>query len=444
MPKIKKFLLATALVLSIQPTQCGSLERLANNFVSHAAQDSSATAHNNTIDTQTLEELNARAAKCATLDSFTKKIKLQTLKKYNQLSEHIRYSKKTPLREIIAEELSGWPCAGTRLVNNHYDFKKIRQWEEALEKFKVEKMQVTEGSTNPDINGFKVSVDGISVPSLVKYTVANPSKTSVKEVYIVLDAHGSPQTILLIEALLKKTTAAVKKQKRNSASLQNKENSINFQFLLELEGLWSWGTPNREKKTFTSALEGILNGMGPENQIFEKCGISAITHLMHKKNIPVTPLENPVAQDALKSFRRDTISNKDIALNFLKSFVPINRELLNTIRGKYPLVQNMLDSIEKELDITVADLWNDLEKLSPNERNELLLKAQCKVEFTRNKEFAQRILDVALNFDNTNLNTQDIIIVSCGALHGFALQPLLEEYSESAPEFISPKDIQEN
>ena len=180
---MSKILLITFFL--IPTTQCGMFERFAQNISSRLRTETFEDMHHGTVDLETVGTLTENSE----LDTPLKGSRSLTAGQLAALPfalgavalggsivgsyiayENVRYAKQLTLLEKIAEDHSGIPCATTKLINNRYDFSKIRP------RSKIPELKFIDG---------KYYRDGLKLPCIARYSLSTG-----KTVDILWDLHN--------------------------------------------------------------------------------------------------------------------------------------------------------------------------------------------------------------------------------------------------------------
>ncbi len=421
---IKKILILSLLFVNFNQSQASWFER----FAHYAARDTFADIHNHSVGKEEQTFLEKSVKDAVYKGTLAVRVGYHARGLFTQYCEHIRYSKKTPLREKLVEEFSGLPCTGTRLVNNHYDFSKIKKQDEISDLKKIKSIRVSLDELGVAIEK-KIKVtcerDGITLPCIMVYTLS-PNK----KVYFVMDLHYKKESEdlvkklcqqekfshVIIESCFQKTPPSYKEQQfskfysawhlRNNPPKTNSYDSMDQgAYLLSLKGTMI--LPGEQATSYELYEDYKKEGMDPTTL--------AHIHLVYESE----ELHQGISKeyDSLKK----QFPNKESWERFRKENT---QTITNT--GFSAFVGSVHTTTPQSLVFHMETILKDTRNYCTGLRN--------KTMYARDKKAAARILDTALDPDNTGN-----ILVIYGAAHGETQKPLHEQWLGKA-EYISARD----
>lgn len=277
---------------ALQPmTQCGVFNRFAHNLSSRLRTETFEDMHHGTVDLETVGSLiensdldtplkNSRyltAGQLAALPFALGAVALGGLVVRGYIAyENARYTKKLTLLEKVAEDNSGIPCAAVRLINNRYDFSKLKRF----------------SSLDFELRDDGIFVQGIKVPCIFRYSLPEG-----KTVDVLWDCHGSKESEILTKELFKnkKFERGIIELCIRSTLLINKEFSLGDN--------WAFFSTFSYNLEHTRSLIKLLS-----HDVTKADGFTSIVRLLDSHNVEILPLEYSTGCEDFLAHTKEGIS----------------------------------------------------------------------------------------------------------------------------------------
>ena len=421
---IKRFLISTLLFVNFNQSQASWFER----FAHYAARDTFTDIHHASLGKEEQTFLEKSVQNTLTKGTLAVRVGYHARGLLTQLSEHIRYSKKIPLREKLVEEFSGLPCTGTRLVNNHYDFSKIKKADEIGDSEEKRFISVDWDDLGVAIEKKRKvtdELDGIAVPCIMVYTLS-----PTKKVYFVMDWHYKKESEDLVKKICKQETFS-------HAIIEN---------CLEKKP-----TSYKEKKFSKVYSAWYLKNNPPETDSYNSMYQGA--YLLSLKGTMILPGEQASSYELYEDYKKEGMDPTTLAhIHLVYESEELHQGISQTydsFKKQFPDKESW-EQFKKENAQTITNsgfsafvgsvhtttpqsLVSHMETILKDTRS-YCMGLRNKTMYARDKKAGARILDTGLDPDNTGN-----ILVIYGADHWHTLKNLLEQWLGKA-EYISVRD----